>query len=298
MDAQLLEERRKGLGGSDCAAILGISKWKTPLNIYQDKRREGVPIEENEAMFWGTTLEPIIRQRYSDVTGREVLLPKGIIFSAKYPFMLANIDGFTPCKRGVEIKTARYAYDWGEEGTDEIPVDYMAQCQHYMIVTGLEVFDVPVLISGSDFRIYTVEADKELQEMIIEKEAAFWKQVEEGIPPEPISLAEINAVYNQVNKGEAVASNQALLNIEELIQTKLAIKNLTENAERIELLIKQEIKGAELLTTIDGKVLATWKQSKAAERIDSKRLKAEKPEIFSQYLQDTKPTRRFILKGA
>ena len=57
-----LNERRKGIGGSDVAAIIGLSPWTTPLDIYEQKLGIALPSEETEAMYWGTALEPAIRQ--------------------------------------------------------------------------------------------------------------------------------------------------------------------------------------------------------------------------------------------
>jgi len=145
--AQWLEERRKGIGGSDVAAIMGISPWKTAFQVYQEKRKEVNDWEGNEATDWGTRLEPAIRQWYSDQTGRPVRLPDKIMYSSEYPFMLATLDGFTDDRRVIQIKTSRYSKGWGEPGTNQIPHDDMVQVQPEMVVTGFEDADVTV----SDF---------------------------------------------------------------------------------------------------------------------------------------------------
>ena len=108
-----LEERRKGIGGSDVAAIMGLSPWKTAYQIYQDKRGEVKDFEGSAVMDWGKRMEPAIRQWYSDQTGRSVRLPDKILYHPVHQFMLASLDGFTDDNRVVEIKTARYSKDWG-----------------------------------------------------------------------------------------------------------------------------------------------------------------------------------------
>ena len=87
-------------------------------------------------------------------------LPEKILYHSKYPFMLASLDGFTDDNRVVEIKTARSGKGWGEPGSNEIPDYYILQVQHYMIVTGFEVTDVPVSIAGGSPELYEVPADK------------------------------------------------------------------------------------------------------------------------------------------
>lgn len=157
---QWLEERRQGIGGSDVAAILGLSPWKTPFQLYQEKRGESGDFSGNDRTDWGSRLEPTIRQWYADTTGRVVMVPNGIIKSPQHPYMQASLDGLTECGRIVEIKTARSGQDWGEPGTDAIPEYYLTQVHHYMAVTGLEVADVPVSIGGAPPVLYQVTRDR------------------------------------------------------------------------------------------------------------------------------------------
>src|SRR3990167_10245335 len=90
-EAKWLEERRKGIGGSDIAAIRGLSPWKTAYQVYEEKRKEVGEGEGNTATDGGRRLEPAIRQWYSDQTGRSVKLPDKILYHKKYPFMLASL---------------------------------------------------------------------------------------------------------------------------------------------------------------------------------------------------------------
>ena len=71
-----LKARQTGIGGSDVAAILGLSKWKTPLDVYNDKIADTPSEESNPSIEWGNRLEPVIRQKYSDVTGLSVKCPE------------------------------------------------------------------------------------------------------------------------------------------------------------------------------------------------------------------------------
>lgn len=139
---------QSGIGGSDVAAILGLSKWRTPLDVYNSKVGEVSDEEDNASMEWGRRLGPVIRQAYSDKTGRAVECLGHIFRSGEHPFMIANVDGLC-ADRVLEIKTSRSGADWGEEGTDEIPEYYLTQVHHYMTVTRMELCDVAVLIGAS-----------------------------------------------------------------------------------------------------------------------------------------------------
>ena len=184
LTAQQVETRKTGIGGSDCAIVLGLSKWKTARQLYHEKRGElpAAVSDETEEQWWGRMLEPVVRQKYAEKTGRTVMVPADTIRSVAHPFMLAHIDGYTDDNRGYEGKTAMASTGWGEEGTDAIPTEYLFQTHHYMVVTQLPVFDVATLI-GRRFAFYEVQADAELHEMIVAAESEFMRRVREGDPP-------------------------------------------------------------------------------------------------------------------
>ncbi len=184
LTAEQLQRRQQGIGGSDVAATLGLSPWKSPRELYEEKRGGVEIVEPSEPMRWGTLLEPVIRQEYAERTGRTVRVPTEPLVHPTHAFMCANPDGLTNDDRVLEVKCARNAYGWGEPGSDAIPQHYLLQVQHYLIVAELPVADVAVLIGGCEYRQYEVPADPELQEMLIEGEREFWRAVEAGTPPE------------------------------------------------------------------------------------------------------------------
>lgn len=293
---QWLKDRMAGIGGSDAAAVLGLSKYKTPLQVYQEKRGELGEIPDNEPMLWGRVLEPVIRQQYAERTGQVVRLPEGIIRSERHPFMLATVDGITDSGRLVEIKTARTAQEWGEPGTDEVPQAYLIQVQHYLTVTALPVADVAVLIGGSDFRLYHIEADPELQGLIIEGEAEFWQRVEQGIPPEPVSYADVIARFGRSSREAAVeATADTLAAIARLRAIRETMKEMEAEEEAQKAIIMKLL--GESDTLVSGSLtLATWKAAKASMRFDSKAFQAAHPDLYQQFLKAGEVSRRFLLK--
>jgi putative phage-type endonuclease len=298
LSANYLEERRKGIGGSDVAAILGLSPWKTPYQVYAEKRGEAAKVKGTSQMDWGTRMEPVLRQWYSDTTGRAVRVPDGIITSKQYPFMLASLDGFTDDRRIVEIKTARRGSDWGEPGTNDIPDYYAVQCHHYMIVTGYEVTDVPVSIAGGSPELYEVPADKEIAEMIIDACAAFWRRVEMGMPPDPITYADaVQRFGGLATEGAIVADDNLIKAVAELKSIRDAQKELEAHEDELKGRIIMALGDAgDTLVGPDGKPLATWKLGKGRTTLDAKALKAQRPEIWEEFAKITEPQRRFLIK--
>lgn len=294
---QWLQDRRAGIGGSDVAPILGLSKWRTPLDVYLDKRGESGPDVDNESMLWGRALEPVIRQQYSDRTGRTVRVPDSMLFHPKHEFMLANLDGVTDDHRLLEIKTARSGADWGEPGTDEIPEAYALQVQHYLCVTGYAVADVAVLIGGSDFRLYEVPADPELQDMIIDAEAAFWQRVVTGQAPDPITFAEAQQRYGRsATAGTVMAGELAAQAVRDLARIKAQIKELETAEEEAKAIVMRAFGDNGDTLVSDNRTLATWKLTKAPERFDATRFKASHPDLAAQFTAPGNPYRRLLIK--
>lgn len=296
LTATQVDQRRNGLGGSDAAAAAGVSRWKTPLDVYLEKRGEARPFEGNEYTRWGEALEPAIRQAYSDATGRIVRLPEDTLRHAAIPFLLCHPDGVTDDGRLFEAKNTRSDRGWGEPGTDQVPIEYLVQVQHNMLVMGLRVADVAVLVAGSDFRIYEVPADRELQDMLIERESDLWMRIEKGMPPRPVNAADVHALYARATNGLQVQADDEMLDrCRDLIALRREREENETRIEAHEVAIKAFMKDAD--TLVHGRdVLATWRESKPAARLDTAAIRSAHPDICEQFTKYGEPVRRFLLK--
>jgi len=97
--------RNKGIGGSDASVICGINKYKSPVELWSEKAGIMPPREAGEAAYWGSVLEPIIRNEFTKRTGFEVQHEFYIIQHETIDYMIANIDG-------IVIKdTQRYIFE-------------------------------------------------------------------------------------------------------------------------------------------------------------------------------------------
>jgi len=270
--------RGSGLGGSDAGPIAGLSKYRTPLDVYLDKK--GVPRENGsmEAAEWGTILEPVLLDQYAQRTGRLVIgrdkrgaivvyHPDGtegligdlpdechrflrLLDTLRHPehtFMMCHLDGIAlnpdtlEPERIIEAKTssAFLASEWGDEGSDHIPDAYVVQCQHNAEVAraaaDLEVpVDVPVLIGGQRWSVFTVERDPILVEDLIAEERLFWDRVERSDPPPPTpderGRRALERLYPVDTGEEKVVSPEEPLN-EIVDELRLARQKLDEWSE-------------------------------------------------------------------
>ncbi len=290
-------DRRQGIGGSDAAAALGLSPWKTPYQLWLEKRGEGEPTEDSEPMYWGRALEEAVLARYERDTARQVF---GRQERFEKDFMYATVDG-QACAQGedkprlIEAKTASSTNGFGHDGSDEIPKQYLIQVQHNMLVTGLSVCDMPVLFHGSEYRCYTVAADPELQALIVEGERRFWQKVLDNVAPDVQNILDARSKYKLSTDKEVEATDSLAVKVSQLKTLKERMKVAEAEEKELQLAIMDFMKDSNVLT-YEGETLVTWKAAKGAERFDAKAFKVAQPELAKQYTVTGEPTRRLLVK--
>ena len=312
--------RTKYLGGSDIGAILGFSKYRTALDVWLEKTGRAVNTVDNLPVRFGTFAESFVASEYTNQTGYTLVHSETGVAHPQYPFMVGHIDRFAfdsienanefdgelfhpegSCAAAhlLECKTASpfNQSDWGELGTDEVPMSYLVQCLWYLAITNLERCDVAVLFGNSDFRIYEVYRDKELEELIIAKAAAFWNDyVQLDTPPQAQCEADYQILFKKEVAGKVVEADPTLCDLTQKLQLlNSEIKSKEVEISHIKQSIMCQMGEAELLT-YQGQVLATWKSPKQSYRLDSKRLEVEHPELVPQYQVPIQNSRRLVIK--
>lgn len=290
-----LDYRKKGIGGSDVSIICGVNKYKSALELWMEKRGYTEPTEAGEAAYWGTIMEPIIREEFTKRTGIKVDIVNSMLKHPKYDFMLANVDGVIEGKYIFEAKTAS-SFKQDQWKNDEIPQEYMLQIQHYMAVTGYEKAYIAVLIGGNKFGYKEIQRDEELIDMIIKLEKRFWDCVEKDIPPSIDGSESCSKLMNVLFPTAKQEGIELPLEAEKLInnyyenkeQEKLFAEKKEEAINKLKALLGENEKGV-----INERVI-TWKNV-SSERLDTKKIKIEKPEIYNEYLRKY-DSRRFSIK--
>lgn len=273
----VMEDRHLYIGASEVSAILGIApaSWNaTPLSVWRSKvMPDDEPPRENQAMSAGNRLEPVILDWYADETGLEVRPGERWTGERiRAPMLRAHTDAVAwpgdeirtdKNARNVEVKNvaASKAGEWGSPGTDQVPPYYRCQVAFQMALANLPVTDLPVLIGGNEFRIYTVERDRAYETAILEACVAWWRRhVEGGVPPEPVTLDDHRRRW--VDVAGAVRADQAALDdLLRLAEIQAAGKELTAAADAIKLRIQQRMRDREAIVDTDGRVLVSWKMN-------------------------------------
>lgn len=292
--ANWLELRKNGIGGSDAAAILGLSKWSSPLAVYADKLGLVPEREDNEAMRQGRDLEEYVAQRFTEQTGLKVRRENHILVNDEHPFMHANIDRrITGENIGLECKTTSvYNRTDFEEG--DVPPEYYTQCQHYMAVTGWPSWYLAVLVLNKGFHVFKIDRNEDDIAVLIEEEQRFWTEhVLARKPPEPMEQDDetLSSLYPR-DDGGYVPLYSVSSTLADLIEKKARAKELDAEITALENRVKMALGDAS--EGSDDNVRVTWK-IRTSNRLDTKALKAELPEIYAQYTRESS-SRTFLLK--
>jgi putative phage-type endonuclease len=178
-------DRAAGIGGSDVPAILGISPWATPLDVWLEKVHHPSwrPKAVTPEMRFGSMLEPVLRAAYSEDTGRQVFAPGGKTYFAKDGIRFAHLDGIV---EGEGIWEGKAPFQTYRQWVDGPPAYVHAQVQHYLAISGEPWCDVSALAAGLDpiFQTHRIPADPETQANIESAVMRFWREhVEPVVPP-------------------------------------------------------------------------------------------------------------------
>lgn len=276
-EEEWLMARRKGLGGSDIGAIMGVNPYKTPYELWKEKI-EGKEYTNSEAAYWGHILEEPVANEFSKRTGKKVAKVNYMLQHPKYDFMLANIDRRVVGENAIlECKTTN-EYNKKLWKDDEVPASYIFQCMHYMAVTGAEKAYIACLVGGQKYIYKEIQRDEDLIQFMIEREKEFWDCVKNKIPPSDSKPSELYIKDN----GKTIELDllEELQAWDDIQEQKTKLQNLEDECKEK---IQFKLKDAQIALFRERKV--TWK-NQISHRVNTKRLKEEQPEVYKAYLKE------------
>lgn len=275
-------DRTKSIGGSDVAAILGLSPWRTPLDVWREKALGELDDKSSDAMEAGLRFEDPILMHFLneqvETTGKQATLErrKPVVVGHRHasPDALIAQQGWHSL---VEVKTTSSGDGWGRDGSSEIPAHYLPQVMHYLDVLELEDAFVPVLLWPSDMRriagltpaetiralglrTYRVHYNQALAAQIRDVVAEFWeKHVVAMKPPEPRDLADAKRCAWAV-AGKTVEADDELVELLEAREHyRTVIKDTEALVEQAEMQIRAKLGDAESALGSNGKSIVSCK---------------------------------------
>ena len=305
--------RAKSLGGSDVGAVLGLSKYRSAVDVWMEKTGKEVAVRDSLPLRFGQFAESFVASEYTLATGLSLLTHNAAVVHSEYSYMHGHIDRFVlsgdlpligddgriTASRILECKTANpFAQsEWGEAGSDQIPLSYLVQCVWYMMLTNVDYTDLAVLFGNADFRIYEISRDLELEQMVLERAKSFWENhVLTDTPPLATSESDYKTLFGKSTVSKSIeAPTETCLLIKKLKSLNQQIDHYEAEVSQIKQSIMGQMQDAEVLT-YHGQTLATWKAPKPSLRLDAKKLAEEHPELVNQYQVPIQNSRRLVIK--
>lgn len=268
VDAEFVLPVRK-IGGSDAGPACGLEVYgRNRITLWQELTgRLPRPQVDSRPIRRGNSLEDWIGAEYALERGCEVRRRRMPFEPAKYPFMRGNVDRMVTKQNVVlECKSvhpmALYRGEqWGEPGSDEVPLHYLLQCVHYNIVTDAERTDLAAMF-GDELRIYTIPRNATLEAKVIEREYEIWKAAEADEPPAPVTVGEVLALHPGDDNTAIVTDAATLAAAERLAHVKRDREALETEEEELSGRIKIFMAECGFLIREFGDEVATWKKAK------------------------------------
>ena len=298
-NADWLRLRKSGIGGSDAGAICGVNPYSSAMKVFHDKTSTEVEELDYEAVRIGHDLESYVAQRFTEATGLKVRKSNFMYRSKEHPFMIADVDRLVVGEdAGLECKTAS-AYNADKWADGNIPLHYVMQCYHYMAVTGRRTWYIAAVILGREFTYRKLEWDDDLISRLTEMEENFWNNyVAKGIIPPPDGSKACDEVIEQYFHTAKKAGAVRLEGFDEKLDRREEIIGFIAELQEEQKQIEQEVKlfmGENQYAASDH-YRVSWGNIDSV-RLDSQRIKAERPEIYADYGK-VSHYRRFEVKTA
>lgn len=275
-------DRAAFIGGSDVAAILGVSPWKSAFRLYQEKIGEFVEevTPAKQKLFnRGHRWEPVVVDMLIDELrdhGHDVqIIGRNARYQdAHHPFLACELDLellIDGEETNGEMKTVHpfAAKEWGEQDTDEIPLHYAAQVMHGLMIKPRRRCVLAALIGADDLRVHWVERDEETIAAIRAKEIEFWQRVQERNAPDPASADDVKWLFPRDSGIVMEADDDLFAAVTHLAGLKAELKRLDSTAESTATRIKSAMGHASTLI-YQGQKIATWRSNKESTKTDWK----------------------------
>jgi putative phage-type endonuclease len=269
LTAEQLEIRKTGVTSTDAPAILNLSPFRSPLDVWRDKRGQGPVIPDTYHLQRGRFFEPGMRDWYAEEVGASRVDLPGTVVSRWNKLVIATPDGVPYVKdetRALEIKVPAFAHgDWGTEGTDQIPSHYHVQAHWHLLALDLERCDVAALLNGK-LCLYTVQRDLELEGILLERTQKFWTDHVLGdTPPAATGLDDsyLRELYGKDN-GLVLTADELPADVREALPELFAMHQAKATTEKrykdLSALVQQAMGPASLLECELGRI--SWQTNK------------------------------------
>ena len=325
---QWLEGRKSYLGASETAAILGFDKYRTPLDVYREKRGESDHQPAGVRAEAGQRAEEMIASWISDLYNLKIQRDNKIRSHSRLPFWRCNLDrvivGQPNGTAVLELKTTSMEtlkrWDPKAEELNPIFVHHWIQVQAQLAITGYKWAAIGVMPADSyqgfgQPELIPIQPDREFIAMMAGKVKEFWEgHVLTGIPPAPMTEGDLKVLYPRSQPRTLEIDSGTLEKVRQVAEIRKRIKGLGEELDQMELALKLLLTDYEA-ASFEGEVVCTYKSAKDKESfneetfaglypkealewvrtvVDVEYIKSTHPDMYSKCL-DRKPGSRSLV---
>jgi putative phage-type endonuclease len=287
LNKEQLKERKKGLGGSDIAAICNVHPYKTSLDVYYDKISPEISTYTNTAIQLGNYLEKFVSEEYEKEIDAPVEEPTKTYRHPKYEYLFAHPDRILPDRNLLEIKTCGEiaANQWGSD-ISEIPPQCLFQVAHYRSIFNCDFVDIRTLVSNKEIRKYRYEKDSELEGLMTKISINFWNNhVLKRIPPPLKFCKDFSKTFSTPQKSKE-ADDKIIEKLAEFRKIQQQKSEILEKEEEYKLLFANYLEDSEILKDSLGTELMSFK--KIEKRFfDTTSFKKDCPEEYEKYCKSS-----------
>lgn len=286
--------RKRYIGGSDAASIVGLNDYQSPYALWCEKRGITPEFEGNLRTEVGAYLEDFIAKRFEQETGKRVQRSNFSFVNESYPWAIADVDReIVGENAGLECKSTS-ALNLKHYKNGDYPARFYVQCVHYMAVKGYERMYLAVLIGNSDFKIFVIDRDEAEIEALMDAEKDFYGYMTSGEEPPVIPQdAESVELAHPVSNGASIELFGQQNIIREYLELKERIAALEKEADGIAATLKQDMGDAEKGT--DGEYIVTW-ANRERRTFDKKAFQKDNPSIDLSKWEKVSTYRAFSVK--
>ena len=301
LTTEQIHARKRGVGCSELLAALGKDPRVSRLELYKRKVGElpDLDFSDNERVECGVVLEAGIRELFSRKLGHPITTLPDTLFHADAP-LVGHPDGLIEALDcGIEFKNRDrliFIDEYGEDGTDQVPMRDLIQCVGYMEITQRRRWLLGALVGGNERHIFEIAYDEQLAVAILAGVREFWQHVEERRPPAPETSDDVKLLWPKHLDTKVTATPEIEATLAEHAELKDLLKQATEKQDGLSLEIKKFMGEAGELVDQRGKTLATWRANKPSKKFDEKRFAAENQDVYEDYRVDKASVRPFLNK--
>ena len=260
-----------------------------------------LPIEDIshlEPVRMGHVMQPVIGRLFQDKHGIEL---KDADYALSHPtnewfrshFDFISTDGRTLVEAKNYNAGVRNKFD---ADANVVPPSDYAQLIHEAACHGVNDIYLAVLFGGQEFVTFHFQITEQEKDDLLRKMAVFWGHIKAQTLPDAQSVEQSKIIYPVGVEGAVTATSQLEMAVTQLKDIKAQIKHLESAEDTLETMIRNAIGDKDTLQSIDGSILATWKNSKSSKRFSSTLFQQAMPDLYEQFSVEQPGARRFLLK--